>query len=114
MAGVPVAPSPSYDTVRTVFADGSVGRPVRLRGWVHRSRQSGGLLFFVLRDRTGSVQVTAKRDVLGEAAFEAVAKVQLEGSLMLAGTVAEDKRAPGGREVRATEVTVVHAGAPFP
>lgn len=114
MAGVPVAPPSPFDTVRAVFADDAIGRTVRLRGWVHRSRQSGGLLFFVLRDRTGSVQVTAKRDVLGEAAFEAAAKVQLEGSLTLAGTVADDKRAPGGREVRATEVTVVDAGAPFP
>src|SRR6187399_602704 len=34
-----------------------VGRVVRLGGWVHRSRDLGGLVFIDLRDRTGLVQL---------------------------------------------------------
>ncbi|MCI4339644.1 MAG: asparagine--tRNA ligase [Thermoplasmata archaeon] len=98
----------------SVFAPDAVGRKVRLRGWVLRSRSSGGILFFRLRDRTGSVQVTAKKDVLGADRFTEVEHVQIEGALTMAGTVAEDKRAPGGREVRAESIQVVHAGEPFP
>jgi asparaginyl-tRNA synthetase len=114
MAGVPVARPPPFDTVRAVFAEPAVGTTVRLHGWIRRARSSGGLLFFVIRDRTGSVQVTAKRDVLGEEAFQKAAQLQLEGSLELEGTVATDPRAPGGREVRASSITVIDVGAPFP
>ena len=108
-----MTPEP-FATVVRAFAPEALGRPLRLRGWVLRSRSSGGILFFVLRDRTGQVQVTAKRDVLGDAAFDAAEHVQVEGAVEVDGTVAEDRRAPGGREVRASAVRVLHAGEPFP
>jgi len=114
MAGVPVASDPPFDRVDAAFADDAVGRPVRLRGWVLRARSSGGILFLVIRDRTGSVQVTARKDVLGADRFASVEHVQLEASVRLAGTVAADPRAPGGREVRAERIEVVHQGDPFP
>jgi len=103
-----------FGAIADAFAPDAVGHPVRLRGWVLRSRSSGGILFFVLRDRSGSVQVTGRRDVLGDATFDAVEHTQVEGALAVEGTVAEDRRAPGGREVRASAITVVHAGEPFP
>jgi len=103
-----------FDTVRTVFAPDAVGRTVRVRGWVLRSRSSGGIWFVVLRDRTGPVQVTGRRDVLGPEGFQAAEHVQVEGAIAVEGTVAADPRAPGGREVRATRVTVLDPGEPFP
>ena len=115
MAGVPVgAPSGPFDAVRRAFEADAVGQRVRLHGWVLRSRSSGGILFVVLRDRTGSVQSTARRDVVGDAAFDAAEHVQVEGAIALEGTVAEDRRAPGGREVRVERINVIHAGEAFP
>jgi asparaginyl-tRNA synthetase len=104
----------SFDPVERVFAPDSVGTSVHLRGWLQRSRSSGGILFLLMRDRTGSVQVTGKRDVLGDASFDASEHIQVEGSLSIEGTVAADPRAPGKREVRATKITILHAGEPFP
>ena len=104
----------AFDPVQRVFAPDSVGTTVRLRGWLSKSRSSGGILFLLLRDRTASVQVTGKRDVLGDAAFDAATHVQVEGVVAIEGTVHADPRAPGQREVRAAKITVLHAGEPFP
>ena len=105
---------PTFDPVRRAFAPDAVGETVRLRGWVLRSRSSGGILFVVLRDRTGVVQVTGKRDVLGTEAFDAAEHLQAEAAVAVEGRVAEDPRAPGGREVRASRLDVLDAGLPFP
>ncbi|HEY6238216.1 MAG TPA: asparagine--tRNA ligase [Thermoplasmata archaeon] len=114
MAGIPVTLDGPFDHVGSVFAPDAVGRNVRLRGWVLRVRSSGGILFLLLRDRTGSVQVTVRKDILGPDGFARVEHVQVEGSVRIAGTVAADPRSPGGREVRAESVDVVHLGEPFP
>jgi asparaginyl-tRNA synthetase len=102
------------DTVASCFAPEGIGKTVRLRGWVLRSRSSGGIAFLVLRDRTGSVQVTAKRDAIGAEAFDRVEHLPVESALSLEGTVAADARAQGGREVRASRIEVGHVSEPFP
>ena len=110
VAGLPVA----FDPVERVRAAGAIGERVHLRGWVHRSRSSGGLLFLTLRDRTGTVPVTIRKDAIGAERFQEAEHVQLEGAVTLSGIVVEDARAPGGREVRADQIEIVHAGEPFP
>ena len=105
---------PEFGSVATVFAPDALGKAVRLRGWVLRTRSSGGILFLLLRDRTGVVQATARRDALGDEAFLAAEHVQVEGAVSVEGTVAEDRRAPDGREVRASRITVIDSGEPFP
>ncbi len=106
--------SPSPGTVRGCLAPDALGRSVHLRGWVLRSRSSGGILFLRLRDRTGAIQVTGRRDALGDEAFDRAEHAQVEGTVEIEGTVAEDRRAPEGREVRASAIRVVDAGLPFP
>ncbi len=103
-----------FDTVAGCLVPDALGRKVRLRGWLLRSRSSGGILFLRLRDRTGSIQVTGRRDALGDEAFDRAEHVQAEGTVAVEGTVAEDRRAPEGREVRAEAIRVVDAGLPFP
>ncbi|MGH7663487.1 MAG: aspartate--tRNA ligase [Gemmatimonadaceae bacterium] len=63
-----------------------VGAAVRLGGWVHRSRDLGGLLFVDLRDRSGMVQLSfdprwtpdAVRDLASSAGAESVVLVEGE------------------------------------
>ena len=83
MSGAPV------DPVSRVFAPEALGRMVHVRGWVQRSRSSGRILFLHLRDRTGTVQVTGKKDVLGPELFDATEHVQVEGAIEVEGTVAD-------------------------
>jgi asparaginyl-tRNA synthetase len=105
---------PAFVPAARAFAPEALGQELAVRGWVLRSRSSGGILFVVLRDRSGSVQVTARRDAIGPEAFDAAEHVQVEGAIEVTGTVAEDRRAPGGRELRARAIRVVHAGEAFP
>jgi asparaginyl-tRNA synthetase len=106
--------SSARDLIRVAFGADGVGRTVRLRGWVQKTRSSGGILFLVMRDRTGIIQVAGRRDRIGDAAFDAAEHVQVEGVVEVEGTVADDARSPGGREVRATAIRVMDAGRPFP
>jgi asparaginyl-tRNA synthetase len=106
--------APSFVPVSRVFAPDSVGATVRIRGWVQKSRSSGGILFLLVRDRTATAQATAKKDTIGPEVFDAAEHVQVEGTVEVEGTVADDPRAPGKRELRATAIRIVDAGAPFP
>ena len=90
------------------------GGSIELRGWIHRTRTMGGKAFVVVRDATGVVQVTIARDAVPPDAFAAADKALIESSVIVRGTVAEDKRAPGGYEVRATDFHVVHFAEKFP
>ncbi len=103
-----------FEPVAAAFRPDATGRTVRVRGWVQKVRSSGGILFLLVRDRTGTVQITGRRDRLGDAGFDAAEHVQVEGVVDAEGTVVDDPRSPGGRELRATALRVVDAGAPFP
>ncbi|MGB2424936.1 MAG: amino acid--tRNA ligase-related protein, partial [Candidatus Poseidoniaceae archaeon] len=83
------------------------GQEVELKGWVKRTRGSNKIRFVVLRDSTGSIQCVAKRDTVGDDAFEAVASALIESSLIIKGTVIVDERSEGGHELVVSEVEIV-------
>ena len=90
------------------------GTSVTLGGWVHRSRDLGGLVFLDLRDREGLVQVHFGPDWSSAATMAAAAAVGVESVVMIEGTVAERPAemrnadlATGDVEVRATSIRVV-------
>ena len=90
------------------------GQEVELKGWIYRTRTIGGKAFVVIRDSTGVVQVAVARDVVPGPAFEGAEKALIESSVIARGTVVEDKRAPGGYEVRAKDFQVVSYAEKFP
>ncbi|MGB9022798.1 MAG: asparagine--tRNA ligase [Candidatus Bathyarchaeia archaeon] len=81
---------------------------VRLRGWLHNRRSSGGILFLTVRDGTGFLQCTAKRDQVGQDKFTEIGTVPLESTVELEGQVARDERAPRGYELRITRFQTLH------
>ena len=91
-----------------------VGRTVRLGGWVHRSRDLGGLVFIDLRDRTGLVQLAfgpawSAADVQARAAAVGVESVVLvEGEVVARESDRINPEMPTGEvEVRVTQISVV-------
>ncbi|MGQ0796875.1 MAG: asparagine--tRNA ligase [Methanobacteriota archaeon] len=91
-----------------------VGAEVELRGWIHRIRGVGGKVFVVVRDATGVVQATVTKGAVAEDEFAAVEKALIESSIVVRGAVVGDARAPGGYEIRASSVRVVHHAEKFP
>jgi len=90
------------------------GAAVRLGGWVHRSRDLGGLVFVDLRDRAGVVQVSFDPRFSSAEAIAAATAVGVESVVIVAGTVAlrpatmrNAELATGDIEVQATSLTVV-------
>ncbi|HMM36452.1 MAG TPA: OB-fold nucleic acid binding domain-containing protein, partial [Thermoanaerobaculia bacterium] len=61
------------------------GRTVQVKGWVHRRRDFGELVFVDLRDRSGILQVVFDAELLDEPALLARAK-ELRGEYVLAVT----------------------------
>ena len=91
-----------------------VGAHVTLGGWVHRSRDLGGLVFLSLRDREGVLQVSFNPDWTAPDVIAAAAAVGVESVVLIEGTVHErpadqynPEMATGEVEVRATGMRVV-------
>ncbi len=69
-----------------------VGKDVVVKGWIHRLRILGGINFALIRDRSGVVQVVDEKKLLSNFRHENVVEIS--------GEVIEEKRAPGGIEIR--------------
>ncbi|MDI9633301.1 MAG: aspartate--tRNA(Asn) ligase [Methanolinea sp.] len=68
-------------------------------GFVHEVRDLGGLVFLLVRDRTGIVQVTVPKKKVAPEILEAARGVPRESVVRVAGTVRAIDKAPGGREI---------------
>ena len=68
-------------------------------GWVHEVRDLGGLAFFLIRDRTGIIQVTIPKKRASEAVLAAARQVSRESVVRVTGVVKAIDKAPGGREI---------------
>ncbi len=92
---------------------GLSGGEVEIRGWVARKHTVGGLVFAIIRDGTGFVQVSARKGT-ADGAFDAARGATKESAVTVKGHVRDDKRAPGGKEVSAVEFEVVSRADSWP
>jgi len=90
------------------------GKEAAVRGWIYRKRGSGGMLFIVIRDASGVMQCAVKKDKVPEKSFQDAEKALIESSVWVKGTVKEDKRAPGGFELQASDFGVTQFSEIFP
>ncbi|MCK4270168.1 MAG: aspartate--tRNA(Asn) ligase [Methanogenium sp.] len=68
-------------------------------GWIHEVRDLGGLAFYIIRDRTGFLQVTIVKKKAPETVIEAAKETSRESVVRVFGTVKATEKAPGGREL---------------
>jgi asparaginyl-tRNA synthetase len=101
----------SFTPIEDILDDRCEGKQVRVKGWIYRKRKSKDTIFLIMRDATGVVQCTVKKN---SAAWVDAGKVTIESSVMLSGTVSRDKRAPGGFEVSVDQLSIVGLAETFP
>ena len=82
------------------------GRAVRIQGWLYNLRESGKLLFPIIRDGTGIIQgVVSQKE--NPPAFDALKGLTQESSVIVTGKIQAEPRAPGGNELHISAIEVV-------
>jgi aspartyl-tRNA synthetase len=88
---------------------------VTVMGWVHEIRDLGGIIFVLIRDRTGIIQLTALPKEISPELLETVKKLRKESVIGLKGTVQESGKAPNGVEILPSEIKIFSlANQPLP
>jgi asparaginyl-tRNA synthetase len=82
------------------------GRIVTIRGWLYNLRESGKLLFPILRDGTGVIQGVVSLKEYPEA-FDALKGLTQESSVVVTGKIQAEPRAPGGYEIQINAAEII-------
>jgi len=83
------------------------GQDVTCAGWVHEIRDLGKLKFLILRDLSGKIQVTAKKETTTEEVLTILDSLSRESVVSVSGEVTLNDRAPGGVELIPKKLTVI-------
>jgi len=87
---------------------------VKIRGWLHNKRSSGGIQFIILRDHSGFVQCTLEEKI-DKKAFDEIEALPAESVVVVEGDARKDERAPGGYEIYVKKINVLFKAEPdFP
>jgi asparaginyl-tRNA synthetase len=87
-------------------AGAHAGGSVTIRGWLYNLRESGKLLFPILRDGTGIMQGVVSQKEHPEV-FSALKGLPQESSVIATGAIRAEPRAPGGFEMGVSAIEVV-------
>ena len=83
-------------------------KEVEIVGWIHNTRQLGKINFLILKDSSGSVQVTAVKENVDKELFDKIGRVSRESCVYVKGEIKDCKQAPGGKEIIPKEFEVIN------
>ncbi len=90
--------------IRDILAGGLNGKEVKIRGAVHTIRDMSEFSFVILRKYEGLVQCVYEE---GKIPDFSIKDLREEAAVEVKGIVTEEKRAPGGFEIRITGIRVL-------
>ena len=102
------------NSIAEILTGNLLNQPVKIHGWVYRTRSSGKITFIVLRDSTGIIQCTAKQDELNGEIYDKLKNLTIESSLELTGIVYKDERSSSGYEIKVTDAKIYQRNDSFP
>lgn len=83
----------------------SIGKRIKVKGWVQAVRDQKTMQFIIIRDHTGLAQVAVERSKQNKQLGERVSSLNAESALEIVGDVVEDSRVNlGGIEIRLAEL----------
>ena len=92
-----------------------VGKRVVVKGWCHDVRDLGGIVFLLLRDRDGVVQVTLPKDKVDKGLVEKCKTLHQEDVIAVEGRVLRSRRTRLGVEIFPTSIEILsRAETPLP
>jgi asparaginyl-tRNA synthetase len=106
-------PKTRTHTVTRALAE-SPGTTVTIMGWVATKSSIGGIKFATIRDGTGYIQVACKKDRVPAQSFADFESVTKESAVAVQGTIREDKRAPGGKEISVSGFWIISLADDWP
>ena len=86
--------------IQAVLSGISDGSRVWIRGWLQSKRSSGGIVFLQVRDGSGVIQCTVRKEGVEPKVFDEFVGVKTESTVEVEGLVRADPRARGGREIQ--------------
>ena len=90
------------------------GKKVTVFGWVSSIRTQGGIVFIMLTDRDGNVQVTVNKGKASKATLARVDALKPHSSVAVQGLVKAMAKAPNGAEVIPEEIKVLSIATEVP
>ena len=60
----------NWTKIIEILNEKKTNNTINLRGWIYRTRSSGNIVFIVIRDVTGIIQITVKKGNLPNNEFE--------------------------------------------
>ncbi|ARD84202.1 aspartate--tRNA(Asn) ligase [Ferroplasma acidiphilum] len=102
--------------MRTYIADIKTlddGSDVTIKGWVQETRKIKNLMFIIMRDNTGSIQVTAKKDSMKN--YDQLYDITRESVISVYGTLNKKSISKSGMEIQGIEIEILSiADTPLP
>jgi aspartyl-tRNA synthetase len=90
------------------------GLNIVIYGWVHSVRDIGRVKFVVLRDKTGRIQVTARKNSIDEEKFKHISNLSRESIVWVKGIVRRSGIAKAGVEIILEDYGVISEAKPLP
>jgi len=82
------------------------GKEVIIMGWVSSVRDHGNLIFMMITDKNGDIQITAKKDVCNEEIRQEIVKLKEQSSVAIKGIIKPSNKAPHGAEIAPLEMKI--------
>ncbi len=91
-----------------------VGKEVEIRGWLYNKRSKGKIHFLIIRDGTGFIQGVLVKGEVKDEVFDIYDEITQESSIIVKGTLREDRRSPYSYEISISELSIVNKGDEYP